>query len=165
MEAFRLAMLLRSLALVSLFAAHLWAAGPIAPITVCEILADPAAHDGKDVAVLGRYSFRKDGRWMGEESCGASVSVPPVLWLTEDSTAGPKSPADFELDASVLNRKFAELVKHTALGKFRFGTADYDRWAVVYGRVVVRKGSDAAKAPAGLIFRGSGVVIFLTPER
>jgi hypothetical protein len=31
--------------------------------------------------------------------------------------------------------------------------------------VVVRKGSDAAKAPAGLIFRGSGVVIFLTTER
>jgi hypothetical protein len=164
MEAFLLAMFLRALALISLVAASLWAADPITPITVCEILADPSAHDGKDVAVIGRYSFRKDGRWMGEESCGSSVAT-PVLWLTEDSAAGPKPPADFELDASVLNRKFAEIVKHTALGKFRFGTQDYDRWAVVYGRVVLRKGSESAKAPAGLIFRGSGVVIFLTTER
>jgi hypothetical protein len=165
MEAFRLAMFVRALVLVFLAAAHLWAAGPIAPITVCEILADPAAHDGKDVAVLGRYSFRKDGRWIGEQSCGTAATVPAMLWLTEDSAVGPKSPADFELDASVLNRKFAELLKHTALGKFRFGTPDYDRWAVVYGRVIVRKGNDAAKAPAELVFRGSGVVIFLTSER
>jgi len=88
-----------------------------------------------------------------------------MLWLTEDSAGGPKPPGDFELDASALNRKFAELVKRTTLGKFRFGTPDYDRWAVVYGRVVLRKGNDAAKAPADLVFRGSGVVIFLTTER
>src|SRR5262249_51149015 len=78
---------------------------------------------------------------------------------------GPKPPGNFELDAAVLNRKFIDLIRHTALGKFRFGTQDYDRWAVVYGRIVIRKGEEAKKAPAELVFRGSGVVIFLTTER
>jgi hypothetical protein len=141
------------------------AADPIVPVTVCEVLADPAAHEGKDIAVLGRYSFRKDGRWIGEQACSSASSAVPLLWLSEDSTGGPKPPDDFELDAVALNRKFADLVKRTLLGKFRFGTPDYDRWAVVYGRVVLRKGNDAAKAPADLVFRGSGVVIFLTTER
>jgi hypothetical protein len=141
------------------------AADPVTPITVCEVLANLPAHEGKDAAILGRYSFRRDGRWMGEETCRAGASGPAVLWLTEDGAAGPKLPGNFEIDAAVLNRKFAELVKRTTLGKFRFGTPDYDRWAVVYGRIVSRKGNDAAKAPADLVFRGSGVVVFLTTER
>jgi hypothetical protein len=36
---------------------------------------------------------------------------------------------------------------------------------VVYGRVVSRKGDAAQKAPADLVFRGDGVVVFLTTER
>jgi hypothetical protein len=138
---------------------------PIPPVTVCEILADLPAHEGKDVAVLGRYSFRREGRWMGEEACGPAPSVPPVLWLTEDSAAGPKPPASFEFDAVVLNKKFAALTLRTSLGKFRFGNPEYDRWAVVYGRVVSRKGDAARKAPADLVFRGNGVIVFLTTEK
>jgi hypothetical protein len=158
-------MCLRVLVLACFLTVSIKAADPIVPVTVCEVVGHPAAYEGKDVAVLGRYSFRKDGRWIGEQTCAPSSTNPPLLWLAEDSTDGPKPPADFELDANVLNRKFAELVKHTVLGKFRFGTPDYDRWAVVYGRVALRKGNDAAKAPADLVFRGSGVVIFLTTER
>jgi len=154
----------RPLLLSSLLCLSAWATDPIVPVTVCEVLANATAHEGHDVAVLGRYSFRKDGRWIGEQSCGGS-GTPALLWLTEDAAAGPKPPDDFELDASTLNRKFAEMAKKTSLGKFRFGTPDYDRWAVVYGRVVLRKGNDAARAPADLIFRGSGVVVFLTTER
>jgi len=63
----------------------------------------------------------------------------------------------------MLNKKFAAMVKKTTLGKFRFGTADYDRWAVVYGRVMARK--DDKKAAADLVFRGDGVIVFLTTER
>jgi hypothetical protein len=158
-------MCLRALVFACLIAVPAEAADPIVPATVCEVLADPAAHEGKGIAVLGRYSFRKEGRWIGEQACAAPTSATPLLWLTEDSTAGPKPPGDFELDAVALNRKFADLVKRTVLGKFRFGTQDYDRWAVVYGKIVLRKGTDAAKAPADLVFRGSGVVIFLTTER
>ena len=138
---------------------------PILPVTVCEIVADLPAHEGKDVAVLGRYSFRRDGRWIGEQSCEAATTVPPVLWLTEDSIDGPKPPANLEFDVAVLNKKFAGLTHHTSLGKFRFGNPEYDRWAVVYGRVVARKGDAAKKAPADLVFRGDGVIVFLTTEK
>lgn len=62
-----------------------------------------------------------------------------------------------------MNRKFDDLRKRTSLGKFRFGSSDYDRWAVVYGRVESRKGESAKKAAADLVFRGDGVVLFLTP--
>ena len=138
---------------------------PITPVTVCEITADLAAHEGKDLAVLGRYSFRRDGRWIAEDSCDPAGKIQPMLWLTEDSTSAPKPPGEFELDVATLNKKFASLVRHSSLGKFRFGNPEYDRWAVVYGRVVARKGDATHKAPADLLFRGNGVVIFLTTEQ
>jgi hypothetical protein len=163
-------------------AAYASAADPVAPVTVCEVLSNLSAMEGKEVAVLGRYSFRKDGRWMAEQSCDAAGGSVPILWLSEDTAAGPKPPGNYELDAALLNRKFAEILKRTSLGKFRFGTPDYDRWAVVYGRIVVRKPDaarkpdavrkpdaarkpDAPQAAADLVFRGSGVVVFLTTDR
>jgi hypothetical protein len=159
------AALCRSIWFVVLLAGFAIAADPpIPPVTVCEILADLPAHEGKDLAVLGRYSFRRDGRWIGEQDCEGS-SVTPLLWLTEDAIDGPKPPASFAFDSAVLNKKFAALTHRTSLGKFRFGTPDYDRWAVVYGRVAARKGDAAKKAPADLVFRGDGVVVFLTTEK
>lgn len=135
---------------------------PLAPLTVCEVLADLPAHDGKNYAVLGRYSYRRDGRWIGEDACG---SAPGMLSLNEDTSA-PRPPGEFDLDAAVLNKKFADMVKHTVLGKFKFGNPEYDRWAVVFGRVEARKPDDHGhKTAADLVFRGSGVVIFLTTER
>ena len=138
---------------------------PIPPLTVCEVLADLPAHEGKDLAVLGRFSFRHDGRWIGEQSCGPATAVQPMLWLTEDEFTAPKPAGNLAFDAAVLNKKFAALVRRTSLGKFRFGNPEYDRWAVVYGRVVSRKGDAAKKAPADLVFRGDGVIVFLTTEK
>ena len=156
----------RVLTLALLVAAGAAAADPpIIPMTVCEVIADLPAHEGKEVAVLGRYSFRRDGRWIGEDSCEPAAKLPSMLWLTEDSVDAPKPPGEFELDVPTLNRKFASLLRRTSLGKFRFGNPEYDRWAVVYGRVVSRKGLAGQKAPADLLFRGNGVVIFLTTER
>jgi hypothetical protein len=146
-------------------ACALAADSPLAPVTVCEILKDLPLHEGKEVAVLGRYSFRQNGRWIAEQACDPASPAPPLLWLTEDSTGAPKPPDNFELDAAALNRKFTELRRRTSLGKFRFGTSDYDRWAVVYCRVMSRKGEAASQAPADLVFRGSGVVVFLTIEK
>ena len=139
-------------------------AGPpvLTPLGVCEVLHDLATLEGKDEAVVGRYSFRSDGRWMSEQSCDASAPKPPTLWLVEDTKEAPKPPEDFEIDGTLLHRKLAEIGRHTSLGKFRFGTPDYDRWAVIYGRVEPRKGDDAKKAPANLLFRGSGAVVFVT---
>jgi hypothetical protein len=84
--------------------------------------------------------------------------------LVEDSKGAPKPPDNFQLDGVVLKQKFDELRRRTPLGKFRFGTPDYDRWAVIYGRVEASKGDDTKKAAANLVIRGDGVIIKLTPE-
>jgi len=65
-------------------------------------------------------------------------------WRTRTAA---QAPGDFELDAVALSRKLALMQQHTSLGKFRFGTPDYDRWAVVYGRVETRKAETAKQAP------------------
>lgn len=140
------------------------AEAPVVPHTVCEILKNLPGFESGPVAALGRYSFREQGIWLGEQMCDAAAVSPPLLWLVEDSKDGPKPPADFEIDGVALNQKFAEVQKHTSLGKFRFGSSDYDRWAVVYGKLEPRTGEQAKKAPANLVFRGDGVVIFLRPE-
>ena len=130
---------------------------PLAPLTVCEILRDFPAHEGKDVAALGRYSFRTSGRWVGEQACQPPLDVPPMLVLVEEDAA-PKLPESYSLDGAAVHRKLTDMQHRTTLGKFRFGTPDYDRWAVIYGRVEKRSGSST------LAFRGSGVVVFLTGQ-
>ncbi len=137
---------------------------PLEPVSACEVLRDLPSYEGKNTAVFGRYSYRSNGRWIGEQACAPPISGPPELWLMEDTKDGPRPPDDFEIDGAQIHRKFADISKRTSLGKFRFGTPDYDRWAVVYGRVEPRKGDDAKKAPANLIFRGSGVIVFVSPE-
>jgi hypothetical protein len=137
---------------------------PVLPLGVCEVLRDLPAMEGKNVAVIGRYSFRTTGRWVDEQSCAPPVTVPLQLSIVEDSKGAPKPPDNFELDGVELKRKFVALQRRTPLGKFRFGTPDYDRWAVIYGRVEGRKGDDAKKAAANLVIRGDGVIIVLTPE-
>jgi hypothetical protein len=133
------------------------------PLTVCEVLKDVPTVDGKSLAVLGRFSFRRDGRTLNEESCGTNPEpgAPPppnAIRLTDDTKNGPKPPEVFALDAGAVNRKLKAIQEHTRLHTFRFGTADYDRWAVVYGRIE----SDKAKPPgARLVYRGDGVILFL----
>jgi len=145
----------------------------IVPVTVCEILRDPAAYDGKSIAVLGRYSFRESGRWLGEQSCGPGSAVAaPMLWLTESARDAPKPPDNFALDGIELHRKWVAMQQRTSLGKFRFGTSDYDRWAVIYGKVQPRKPGagdpddppERRNAPADLVFRGDGTIVFLALE-
>ena len=138
------------------------AAAPITPLTVCEVLRDLPAQAGKNVAVLGRYSFReKGGSWVSEDVCEPAAGAPPQLPMAVDHT-GPRLPDDYQLDGPALHRKWAEIERHTTLAKFRFGTPDFDRWAVVWGRVEIRKGDDARKAAANLLYRGEGVIFLLT---
>jgi hypothetical protein len=130
---------------------------PVAPVTVCEVLRDLAAHEGKEVAVLGRYSFRTSETWVGEQSCEPAIPVSPKLPLVEDKDA-PKLPETYTLDAVALHKKLVDMQHRTSLGKFRFGTSDYDRWAVIYGRVEKQTGSPR------LVFRGTGVMLILTGQ-
>jgi hypothetical protein len=133
-------------------------------MTVCEVAANLPAQEGKVLAVIGRYSFRAYGRWMGEESCGAGAqSAAPELWMVEDPKDGPKPPEHLNLDSAALKAKFALVQRRSKLMNSRFGTPDYDRWAVVYGRIEKRSPTEEHKAQANLVFRGSSVIIVITP--
>lgn len=147
----------------------LWAsAAPAAdnalqPSTVCEVLKDLTANDGKVMAVLGRYSFRRDGRSINQEACGpkpgpGETPAPNSIRLTDDSKSGPKPPDVFALDAAAVTRKMKQVQEQTSLRSFRFGTPDYDRWAVVYGRIEADKSKPGS---AHLVYRGDGVILFL----
>ncbi len=92
------------------------------------------------------------------------AAEPPQLWIVEDDKDGPRPPERFELDAAAVRVKLAEIERHTALAKFRFGSPGYDRWAVVYGRIETRKGEDARQAPANLVICGTAVIVFLNAE-
>lgn len=143
------------------------AAALVTPLTVCEVLRDLPAQTGKTVAVLGRYSYRENGgSWVSEDSCqpaleGQPQGRSPELWMTIDRDA-PRLPDDYELDGPVLHRKLAEMQRHTTLAKFRFGTPDFDRWAVIWGRVEPRKEGDGPKAAAAIRYRGEGTIYQIT---
>jgi hypothetical protein len=104
----------------------------VQPVRVCTVLQDPDAYAGKVVAVVGRFSFRRDGRFLSEESCGTAGNSLPVAF---DQKLAPKTPEHLEIEASLVTKLLKQIQQTTALAKFRFGTPDYDRWAVVYGRV------------------------------
>ena len=133
----------------------------LVPLSVCDVLRDLASHDGQTVAVVGRYSYRTSFRWLDQQGCQAAPSAVPAFWLVEDLEDAPKPPGVIEFNAAELDKKLQEVQEHSPLGKFRFGSNDYDRWAVVYGRVELRKGDDAKKAVASLIIRGNAMIIFL----
>ena len=146
-------LLVKATCIAAMACASFAADPPVTPLSVCEVLRDLPAHAGKDVAVLGRYSSRSSGDWLGEQSCQPAVEGAPTLLLEEDGAA-PRLPENFALNAKELHSKLVDMQRRTTLGKFRFGTPDYDRWAVIYGRLEKRT----------LRFRGSGLIMFLTGQ-
>jgi hypothetical protein len=140
------------------------AQAPIVPLTVCEVLRDLPALEDRDVTVLGRYSYRETGRWVGEQACaGVAGGTAPQLWMVENATDAPRPPENFELDGSAVLTRLRAIQRTTSLGKFRFATPDYDKWAVVFGRV--EKSGNPKQGAANLVYRGSGAVIFLDARR
>jgi hypothetical protein len=127
------------------------------PLTVCEAVAEFASHQGKTVALLGRYSFRTTGRWLDQEGCGEGKNRVSVS-LTADSASGPKPPDTVSIDEATLESKLTAIKRGTSLGKFKFGSQDYDRWAVIFGRLE----GDAEKPH--LIYRGDGAMFILVDK-
>jgi hypothetical protein len=84
--------------------------------------------------------------------------------MVEDLKDGPKPADQLILNSAVLKKKFAEIQTRTQLGKFKFGTSDYDRWAFVYGRVEAATGSEGRKSAGRLVFRGQAVIVVITPN-
>ena len=133
----------------------------IVPVSVCDLLRDLPSYDGQTVAVVGRYSYRTSSRWIAQQGCQPVSGRPSAIWVVENLNDAPKAPDVFQFDAAELDKKLLEVQQHTPLGKFRFGTPDYDRWAVIYGRVEPRKGDDAKEYAANLIIRSNTMIIFL----
>jgi hypothetical protein len=129
------------------------------PVPVCEATSNWKTYDSKSVALLGRYSFRetgpRKGRWLQQEGCQGK-GVPGMILLSLDTETAPKPPDQVAIDEPALEKKLSEMRQHTSLGKFRFGSADYDRWAVVIGRME-RRGEEDFR----LTYRGDGAVFFL----
>ena len=129
------------------------------PVPVCAATTNWKDYDSKVIAVLGRYSFRetgpRKGRWLEQEGCEGK-SLPSMIVLSLDTQTAPKPPDQISIDETALEKKIVEMRRHTSLGKFRFGSPDYDRWAVVIGRME-RRGEEDFR----LTYRGDGAVFFL----
>jgi hypothetical protein len=153
------------------------------PVTVCEVLQDLSAYDGKVVAVVGRFSSRQAGRWLGEQKCGHKLVAggqewPSALWVAYDPSTAPEPPTVLAVDAPLLAQKLRAVKLGTSLTKLPFGSPDYDNWAVVYGRVETRKDlvtvteggtrkngfGYGESSPARLVCHGDAVVIFLNDD-
>lgn len=156
---------------------------PLQPVTVCEALRGLAGYDGKTVAVVGRFSFRQGGRWLGEQKCGQKLVIenqewPNSLWVTYEPQSAPTPPSVLAVDSVMLAQKLREVKLGTSLTKFRFGSADYDAWALVYGRIETRKDlvtvtaagaqrngfGSGDSSPAQLVCHGEAVVVFLNDD-
>ncbi|HLY15656.1 MAG TPA: hypothetical protein VKR61_00460 [Bryobacteraceae bacterium] len=150
------------------------------PVTVCEVLQDLAAYDGKVVAIVGRFSFRQSGRWLGEQKCAKKLVTgdqewPNAFWIAYEPSTAPKPPAVLTVDAALLAQKLREVKLATSLSRLRFGSTDYDNWALVYGRVETRKDlllttpggtrkngfGVGNSSPARLVCHGEAEIVFL----
>jgi hypothetical protein len=129
------------------------------PVTVCEALAHPDDYAGKPVLVVGRFSFREYGRFLSEKGC--------VLRVVLDGKNGPVPPDAFAVDNGAASRKLTAVRKTTALANFRFGSSDYDRWAMIYGLVEPgpppekHGGREFDDASAQVLCHSQTLVIFL----
>ena len=159
------------------------AEAPLHPVTVCEVLQDLAAYDGKVAAVIGRFSRRDTGRWLGEQKCAKKFVAgdqvwPNAFWVVYDPADAPKPPEVLAVNAVQLAQKLREVKLGTSLTKLPFGSKDYDNWAVIYGRIETRKDLVRVTAtgtrkngfgygessPARLVCHGDAVVIFLNDD-
>jgi hypothetical protein len=154
---------------------------PLRPVTVCDVMQDLTAYDGKVVAVVGRFSFRQAGGWVGAQKCPQKLVTggqewPNAFWVTYDPATAPKPPAVLAVDGALLAEKLREVKAGTALTKLPFGSTDYDSWAVIYGRVETRKDllvetpngprkngfGYGESSPARLVCHGDAVVVLLS---
>jgi hypothetical protein len=135
------------------------------PMTVCEVLENLKQYEGQPIAILGRFSFRTEGRWMSEDGCRPSTPAEHALiWLAYDPQSAPRMASGYQMDGGTIDQKLQRIKKHTNLKQFRFGTSDYDRWAVVYGEIRPQEktlGHARHDAPAELVYAGDGYVMFL----
>ena len=137
---------------VLLFAIPAGAQQVLSLLSVCEVQTNVAAWEGKPIAIAGRYSLRGRAIWLGQEHCPGESATKMRLVL--DDARAPHLPDQAVMDEHAAEQKLKQIRATTTLGKFHFGSPDYDRWAIVFGMV------ERSKDGLLLVFRGDGVVFF-----
>jgi hypothetical protein len=107
---------------------------------------------------------------MCDATKGESHPDPAAIVVVYDSKSAPKPPHDLYFDRSLVDKELELIRRQTSLASFRFGSQDYDRWAVVYGRVEMNKdsasrskpvGREFEPAPARIVCTSSTMVVFI----
>jgi hypothetical protein len=137
----------------------LTAEGGLNPVTVCEVLANPIAYNGKNIALLGRSGETFEGWWLTEDNCSRKLESDGytwdnIVWVDCCNEPAPDPPSGLlVLDPEALAQKLAQVRKTTKLklerrwvfrvdaeGKSQAEPRDIrQKWAIVYGRVEARK--------------------------
>lgn len=110
------------------------------PVPVCEILADLKSFNGKQVAVIGRWTSTMEGLWLGEDKCNRTLRTNDHLWdssLWLQHEPSSELRREIALDQNVLKEKLSLVRLRTKLRPPVAKSIDQwgDAWAVVYGRI------------------------------
>jgi hypothetical protein len=121
-------------------------AGPLKPLTVCEVLGDIQRYKGKPLAIIGVMVSNGEAGGLTDGGCGQLLVTGEHHWanyITEqwNSRFAPSPPAEFQLDPGTTTEKSARVKAHTPLTVRKgFRGREYvDRLEVVYGRFETRE--------------------------
>jgi hypothetical protein len=120
------------------------------PITVCDVVANPNAYAGRDVAVLGRLGQTMEGAWLSEDHCEKQIETdgyvwPSSIWIAGDRTAPDPPLGLLVLDGDALSEKVASVRGTTVLRTVKtvcwtpsekpHQCEVQENWSVIYGRI------------------------------
>jgi len=129
--------------------------GGLTPITVCELLANRSAYNGKAVALLGKFlNSHFDGTWLSEDNCDSKITTAGYTWPNQVFIGGSESDPTppnglLVLDPDALSKKL-DLVRRTTTLRmveetlYRKGGGVthelvQENWAVIFGRIETRQ--------------------------
>jgi hypothetical protein len=109
-------------------------------LSVCDVLDNRLAYNGKTVIVVGRVIRTMEGHWLDQE-CGKNLVINGYGWrylislsyLGSTAKPQPPLPPGFQWDTSLLSSNLKEVQKTTTLrsdGGLRYP----EEWAAVFGR-------------------------------
>lgn len=113
--------------------------GDVPVLSVCEVLDNRLAYNGKAVIIVGRVVRTMEGEWLDQE-CG-KLGIDGYDWpylislsyLGSSAKAPPAKPPGFQWNASLISAKRKEVQKTTKLrvnSQIRYA----EEWAAVFGR-------------------------------
>jgi hypothetical protein len=136
------------------------------PITVCDVVANPNAYAGRDVAVLGRLGQTMEGAWLSEDHCEKQIETdgyvwPSSIWIAGDRTAPDPPLGLLVLDGDALSEKVASVRGTTVLRTVKtvcwtpsekpHQCEVQENWSVIYGRIetqqILRRPNGSVSTP------------------